>query len=150
MQKARIRKFGLSVLSLLSVTFTAYAGGGYWEYRKVCQYETVTVNDPVTHCSYSGTIYADVPYVQRPVHASANDKLNGHVSCPAEKSVSRTLKMEVDDGIWEFVRYQGNISLVDQSQSYDSRQETRVIEGSCRMERVWVPCETNRGCNGEP
>lgn len=145
-----MKKLGLSAISLLTVATAAYAGGGYWEYRKVCEYETIMVNDPITHCSYSGSIYADDRNIQRPLYVSTTDKLDGHVSCPAEKTVSRVMKVEIDDGIWRFVDYQGNIPLNDESHSYDSHQETRVIEGSCRMKRVWVPCDSNRRCSGEP
>ncbi|WP_284244501.1 hypothetical protein [Thalassotalea insulae] len=140
----------MGILSLLAASAVAYAGGGYWDYRKVCEYETITVNDPVTHCSYSGSIYADDPSIGRPMYVTSTKKLDNHVSCPAEVTVSRVRKVEVDDGRWEFVRFTGEISLTDESHSYDSHEETQVIEGSCRMVKVWVPCDTHRGCQGEP
>lgn len=146
----KLKKFGICTLSLLAVSTAAYAGGGYWQERKICEYETVTINEPVTYCSYSGSVYSDHPNVPGGRYATKTNKINGHITCPSEVYTSRTIKAEVDDGRWEFVRYEGSISLDNQSQSYDSRQENRVIENSCRIEKVWIPCDSRRGCNGEP
>lgn len=127
------------------------SASGYWDFRTVCDYETVEIQHPVTHCAYAGQIYSN-SRPRQAMQATAQSRLDGHTSCPASHYVTRRSKIWNDnEGRWEFVTFEGQLPLTSQSHDYDITTERRQVEGSCREEAVWIPCEMdtegNRFCD---
>ena len=114
------------------------SANGYWEDYTVCDYETVTVQTPYTACSYSGWLHGNGGSIS----STAFRTYNGHISCPLSEYKN------VHERVWlgsEFVDvwFDGNLPLTNQSHLYNTTTEQRVVEGSCRTERVWIElCDT--------
>jgi hypothetical protein len=129
------KKTLFAILLMLSSS-TAFAGG-YWDYRQVCDYETVTVSTPYTACTYDGYLYSGIKQIYSYGQSMA---FAGHVSCPTStfgaewRNVYNSQTQQ-----WEFDYYTGTLFLSFAQHLTSTSTTTQQVEGSCRMERVWVP-----------
>jgi len=116
---------------------TSVFANGYWEYREVCDYETITESYPYTDCYYNGYLWSGSKSIFISFEARS---WSGHVSCPFTlyKSEFRTVYNSQTQQ-WESNWYSGNLNLYSTQHLTGTTSTTQVIEGSCRMERVWIP-----------
>ena len=125
---------------LLAAASAGVSANGYWDYRTVCDYETVTTQTPYTSCSYSGWLNG---FGAGSVPSSSYFTLGGHTSCPSS-DYKHVYQGYWDGGQYKFAWFSGHLHLTSQNHSYHTKTERRRVEGSCRTERVWV--ELCDGC----
>lgn len=131
----------LKTIFLASLFSTGALANGYWDYREVCDYEQVQVNTPITSCLYIGTLTGSSQSgVNYSTTHSVPVQLPGHTSCqPVQSASTGGMVRNPHTGQNEFVHYHGVLPLVNQVHTYNVTYETRQVEGSCRIEQVWVP-----------
>jgi len=124
----------LAIVAIL-LSSSVFANG-YWEYRQVCDYETITTTTPYTACDYNGYLYNGI----NSIFSYATETWGGHVSCPytSYKSEYRNVYNSQTQR-WEYLWFSGYLNLYSTQHLTSTSTTTQVIEGSCRLERVWVP-----------
>jgi len=121
---------------LLLVSSSSAFAGGYWDYREVCDYETITVSTPYTSCSYNGYLWSG----SKKIYTDKTDILSGHVSCPSSTFGAEWRNIyNSQTQQWEYNYYTGTLFLFFAQHLTSTSTITQQVEGSCRMERVWVP-----------
>ncbi|MBQ4849600.1 hypothetical protein [Pseudoalteromonas sp. MMG012] len=145
-----IKKAALVLGVALGIMSTAAEARGYWEYKTVCDYETVYKDVDFTSCSYGG--WESQKYFR------SSSILNGHVSCSSGINSSQWVDKETCN--WEYQGVYPNQKYVRvckmtptftsvwlnlESQSHQTRQDAvrQKVPGSCREERVWIPLCSN-------
>lgn len=139
-----MKSFFLGVLFFSLVSTTAFAGNGYWDYRTVCDYETIETSEPVTLCLYNGYLYGWSASNYTANIFSYTSTAAGHINCQLNVARSELLRSyNYSTQEWETIHYSGTLPLVSQYQTDSTTTSTQVIPGSCREERVWIPlCPT--------
>ncbi|MFT6097871.1 MAG: hypothetical protein ACJAYF_000405 [Arenicella sp.] len=130
-----IKKTLFAILVMLS-SQSAFANG-YWDERQVCDYETVTVSTPYTACSYNGFLYSGIKQIYS---YGQTLSFSGHVSCPFSTfghEWRHAYNPQTQQ--WENDYYTGTLYLSSTQHLTSTSTTTQVVEGSCRIERVWVP-----------
>ena len=134
----------------LGMISTSAMARGYWEYKTVCDYETVYKDVDFTSCYYGGW--------EGHKYFTSSNILSGHVSCSSTAHTTQWVDEETCNweyqGVYPNQRYVRvcktkptlkSVWLNLTSQSHQVRQDAvrQKVEGSCREERVWIPlCPT--------
>lgn len=91
-----IVKFKKILLCLAITTpFFAAAQNGYWEYREVCDYQTVQTNEPYTLCSYSGSLWTHHNGKYMSEWTTSSENKNGHVACSYQMYANKGIHYQV-------------------------------------------------------
>jgi hypothetical protein len=127
-----------AAFSALCFSSTALANG-YWDYREVCDYETVEVEYPYVSCFYSGIATGSTAGIYVSDQVTSLDSKPIGQNCDQFKQYHGSKRVQLPNGSYATVWLSGVIFLAQQSNEVFIRTETQVVEGSCRTERVWVP-----------
>jgi hypothetical protein len=122
------------------ISHDAFANNGYWDSKTVCDYEVVEEVLPRTSCAYNGWFNGFISEHWTSRFKSTGTIHNEHISCPSEITYSEMItEYDHESKNWSSGWFHGTLQLINQGNPDEILRTTSLVEGSCRIEQVWVP-----------